>query len=342
MDKISLAKFSKICFVWGGTWGHVTPIVALVAQHREHRLKYMWLGGSDSFEEREAKKEKIDFFPILTLQLSSIFSPAVLLYPIVLIKWIYDARKILVKEKPDLIFSKWWPGALAVGIVSWLLRIPLWMHESDTVPGISSQIMWFIADRVFLGFDSARKHYRDSKCTVVWQIIHPDLRMLPKGFHYWKTTKNHVLVACGSQWSKSIFNAIINTCKYIDVEWIVLLGTLNQDARERFHEFQNITLYDWIDPHTFGSILKDTQLLITRGSATTLAESDIFSVRKVIIPLPTSSMQHQWYNAQWYVTNRDDILIEEDNLKEIPNVITKTLGADIIERTMERKLDFLR
>lgn len=126
------------------------------------------------------------------------------------------------------------------------------------------------------------------------------------------------------------------------MEWIVLLGTLNQDARERFHEFQNITLYDWIDPHTFGSILKDTQLLITRGSATTLAESDIFKVRKLIIPLPSSSMQHQWYNAKWYATNRDDILLEEDKIKELPNIITKTLGADIIERTMERKLDFLR
>ncbi len=53
-------------------------------------------------------------------------------------------------------------------------------------------------------------------------------------------------------------------------------------------------------------------------------------------------MQHQFYNAQWYAANRDDILLEEENIKELANIITKTLGADIIERTMERKMDFLR
>ncbi len=101
--------------------------------------------------------------------------------------------------------------------------IPLWIHESDTVPGATSQVLGLIAERVFLGFDNARKYYRDYKCTLVGQILHPDLRKLPKDFHYWKTTKNHILVVCGSQGSKNIFNAIINTCKYIDVEWIVLL-----------------------------------------------------------------------------------------------------------------------
>ena len=53
-------------------------------------------------------------------------------------------------------------------------------------------------------------------------------------------------------------------------------------------------------------------------------------------------MNHQFYNAQWFVDNRDDILLEEENLKELPNIITKTLGEDIIERTMEKQLDFLK
>ena len=342
MEKISLAKFSKIAFVWGGTGGHVTPIISLIHQHESHRLKYLWLGWINTLEEREAKKEKIDFFPITTMRRSSYLSPLILLYPFTLIIGIYQARKILVQEKPDLVFSKGWPWSLAVGIASWFLMIPLWIHESDTMPWIASQFLGMIAERVYLGFDSARKYYRDKKCYLIGQIVSPYLYLPPKDFHYWKTTKNHILVVCGSQWSKNIFDAIINTCKYLDVEWIVLLGTLNQDARERFHEFQNISLYDWIDPHTFSSILKNTQLIITRGSATTLSESDIFKVRKIIIPLPWSSMNHQYYNAKWYKENRDDILLEEENIKELPDIITKTLGADIIEKTMERDSNFLR
>lgn len=342
MEKISLVKFSKIAFVWGGTGGHVTPIISLIHQHESHRLKYIWIGGSNSLEEREAKKEKIEFFPIETMRRWSFISLGMLLYPFILILGIYQARKILVKEKPELIFSKWWPWSLAVWIANWFLMIPLWIHESDTIPWIGSQFLWLIAERVYLGFDSARKYYRDKKCYLIGQIIHPNFYLPAKDFHYWKTTKNHILVICWSQWSKHIFDAIIQWCKYLDVEWIVLLGTLNQDAREKFHEFQNISLYDWIDPHTLASIFRDTQLIVTRGSATTLSESDLFKVRKIIIPLPWSSMNHQYHNAKWYKDNRDDILLEEDSIKELPDIITRTLGADIIEKTMERDSNFLR
>jgi UDP-N-acetylglucosamine--N-acetylmuramyl-(pentapeptide) pyrophosphoryl-undecaprenol N-acetylglucosamine transferase len=342
MERISLARFSKIAFVWGGTGWHVTPIVSLIHQHQSHRLKYIWIGWANSMEEKEAAREKVDFFSIALIKLVSITSPMTLLWPLYLIIGTFQARKILLREKPDLVFSKWWPGALSVVLASKLLMIPVWMHESDTKPTLVSQLIGALAERVFLGFKDGGVFFRESKCTLIWQIIHPDFHLPPKEFRYWKTTKSHILVACGSQWSKKIFESIINNCKYIDVEWIVLLGTLNQNFREQFQGFQNITLYDWIDPHTFASILRGTNLLITRGSATTLAESDLFAIKKVIIPLPSSSMQHQYFNARWYKENKDDILLEESNIKELPNIITKTLGADIIDQSMKRSNDFLR
>ncbi len=342
MERISLTRFGKIAFVGGGSGGHITPITSLIHQHEAHHLKYMWIGWRNSMEETEAKKEWVPFFSISMLKWVTFTNPLILLYPFFLIKWAYDARKILLVEKPDLIFSKGWPGSLSVGIAAWLLMIPLWIHESDTVPGFSNQILGLWAERVFIGFQSGTKYFRDTKCTLTWQIVHPDFFKPPKEFHYWKTKKSHVLVACGSQWSKNIFNAIVKMCRYIDVEWIVLLGTLNKDAREKFQGFQNITIYDWIDPHTYASILKDTQLLVTRGSATTLAESDLFKVRKLIIPLPWSSMNHQYWNAKWYADNKEDTLLEESDIKELPKIIAKTLWADIIDRTMERQNDFLR
>lgn len=342
MERISLTRFSKIAFVWGGTGGHVTPITSLIQQHKSHRLKYLWIGWSDSMEEKEAKKEKIDFFPISVLKWVTFTSPQILLYPLYLIIGVFQARKILLEQKPDLVFSKWWPGALAVALASRLLMIPLWMHESDTRPSFASQIIGALSERVFLGFKDGGTFFRESKCTLIGQIIHPDFHLPPKEFRYWKTTKSHVLVACWSQGSKNIFEALIRSCKYIDVEWIVLLGTLNQNFREQFQGFQSITLYDWIDPHTFASILRGTDLLVTRGSATTLAESDLFNIKKLIIPLPSSSMQHQYFNAKWYKENKDDIMLEESNIKELPNIITKTLGADIIDQSMKRDNDFLR
>jgi hypothetical protein len=50
-------------------------------------------------------------------------------------------------------------------------------------------------------------------------------------------------------------------------------------------------------------------------------------------------MQHQYFNARWYKENKDDILLEESNIKELPNIITKTLGADIIDQSMKPSRD---
>ena len=233
-------------------------------QHRETTIQFLWIGGKDSLEEKEAFKENIAFDVISTLKLSTIFSPKIILYPFILIKGIFEARKILLREKPDLIFSKGGPGSLAVGIASWLLMMPLWIHESDTIPGRNNRILGYIAERIFLGFDTTKKFFPEYKCRTVGQILSPDLQKTPKDFRYWKTGKTHILVICGSQGSKNVFDAIIKYCDKLDVEWTILLGLLNRDSRGGFHKFKNINLYEWIDAHTLGSILSKTNLVITR------------------------------------------------------------------------------
>ncbi len=340
---ISFAKYNKIAFVWGGTGGHVTPIVALIHEHSHINLDYLWIGGKNSLESEEANKEKIRFFPIQTLKISTVWSWKTLIYPFVLIRGIFQARAVLLAQKPDIVFSKGWPGSVSVGIAAWMLMIPLWIHESDTIPGKSNIILGFLAERIFLGFDISRKHFQDLKCTVVGQIIDPDISKPPKDYRYWKTPKNHILVICGSQGSRDVFRAIAETCRPLDVEWIILLGLLNKDERALFHGFQNITLYDWIDAHTLGSILSKTDLVITRGSATSLAEVDLFKKKKIIIPLPWSSDNHQYHNALWYRENRGDIILENrDMMKKLQQTITNTLSGVVIGRTMERNDDFLR
>lgn len=205
--------------------------------------------------------------------------------------------------------------------------IPLWIHESDTVPGWSNRFLGRIATNIYLGFDVARKYFDGKKCMVVGQIIDPDIHKPNQTYRYWKTKKNHILVICGSQGSRNVFRAISETCRYMDVEWIVLLGRLNKDSRHLFTGFQNITLYDWIDVRTLGAILEDTNLVVTRGSATSLAEIDLFKKKKIIVPLPWSSQNHQYYNALWYRDNRDDIVLEEHLLKtHLQKTITAALS----------------
>jgi UDP-N-acetylglucosamine--N-acetylmuramyl-(pentapeptide) pyrophosphoryl-undecaprenol N-acetylglucosamine transferase len=113
--------------------------------------------------------------------------------------------------------------------------------------------------------------------------------------------EKHILVICGSQGSRAVFEAIVEQFgKDNPYEWIIALGKLNVDMKSDFQTMGNMQALDWISQEDIAHLLENTDLAITRGSATTLAEIDVFGVKKIIIPLPYSADNHQYYNAREY------------------------------------------
>lgn len=70
--------------------------------------------------------------------------------------------------------------------------------------------------------------------------------------------------------------------------------------RDAWKNFPHIQVLDWLDKTDQYSVFSGTDIAITRGSATTLAELDAFQIKKIIIPLPHAARNHQYYNAQEY------------------------------------------
>lgn len=336
--KETFSKYETIILIGWWTGWHIQPIVNVAKELKGKEI--LWIGGKNSNEEEEALNAKIPFKSIYTLKLSTTKSPKVLLYPFSLLRWIMEAWIILRNwRKNSCVFSKGWPGSVAVGLAAWSLWIPIYIHESDTIPGRSNRILGKIATRVFLGFEQAKKYFDGWKCEVVGQILHSHFgpqaeignqikewkkeevdeenRFVP---HYdrahivWKTQKPHILVICGSQWAKSVFEAILNQFqKDTEYEWIIALGKLNSGMREYFEKMKDAQAFDWIPQEKIAELLSDTALVITRGSATTLAEIDTFKVKKIIIPLPYAANNHQYWNAKEY-EKTGDIILEQKNI----------------------------
>ncbi|MBB1554116.1 UDP-N-acetylglucosamine--N-acetylmuramyl-(pentapeptide) pyrophosphoryl-undecaprenol N-acetylglucosamine transferase [Candidatus Gracilibacteria bacterium] len=333
MEKIlnELEKFEKIILVGGGTGGHISPIIALhsMLSHQFSHQQFLWIGGKKSEEQKEAEKSQIPFVGIPILKLTTTRSSKTLLYPFFLLKSIFSAYKILKSEQKNTpkiaIFSKGGPGALAIGLAGKILGIPVYIHESDTIPGRSNLQMAKISEKIFLGFELAKKFFPQNSCEVVGQILDPKLfEKNPNQTIFWKTTKKHILVICGSQGAKSVFEAISRSCQNLDAEWIVVLGKLNADMRPHFEQFQNIQILDWLEKSEQNHIFLETDIAITRGSATTLAELDFFDIQKIIIPLPSAAKNHQFFNAKEYKAH-GDTLLEQKNLSQLRETIESFL-----------------
>ncbi len=341
----TLLKYKKIILVGWGTGWHIQPIVSLVKHIRNTHgiIDFTWIWWIDSQEEKTAKNDNIQFQSIPTLKLSTTKSFKILLYPSVLIQWILEARKKLKnleKENNNIaVFSKWWPGSVAIGIAAWSLSIPLFIHESDTIPWRSNILLEKIATKVFLGFESAKQYFDAKKCEVVGQILDPIFSVQPtklptyQATMAWNTNKPHILVICGSQGAKTVFEAIIQQfSRNTDYEWIIALGKLNSEMKQDFDTIPNTQVLEWIEQTDIAHLIQDTDLAITRWSATTLAEltsfqnseSTINNPQLIIIPLTLAARNHQFYNAKEYEKIGHTILKQKD-IKELKNTVRTLL-----------------
>ncbi|MBC7498667.1 UDP-N-acetylglucosamine--N-acetylmuramyl-(pentapeptide) pyrophosphoryl-undecaprenol N-acetylglucosamine transferase [Candidatus Gracilibacteria bacterium] len=325
----TLSQYDKIVLVGGGTGGHIQPIVSLVHSLDIESNNYLWIGGADSTEEKTAKENDIEFQSIPTLKLETTRSWRSLLYPFYTIAGFWRARQILqVQEKTEeniAVFSKGGPGSVAIGLAAWSLYIPLHIHESDTVPGRSNKILAKFANTIFLGFASAGKYFDTKKCEIVGQILDPMFEGQVSSIKHkieWKTSKKHILVICGSQGSRAIFEEIVkNYAGNDEYEWIISLGKLNTRMKKNFEKIPDCQALEWIAQIDIAHLIQDTDLAITRGSATTLAELTAFqSVKLVIIPLPYSAGNHQYYNALEYEKMGHRVL-EQKNLHQLTETI---------------------
>ena len=64
---------------------------------------------------------------------------------------------------PDIAFSKGGPGALPVLTACRFYNIPIIIHDSDAIPGLTNTVSGKFARQIELGFASAKKFFPASK-----------------------------------------------------------------------------------------------------------------------------------------------------------------------------------
>lgn len=314
----------KIVLTWGWTGWHITPLVSIYNKLKDNKdLDFFWIGEFDSLEEKIANENWIRFYPIKAWKLRRYFSLKTIIEPFNIISWIISSYKILKKEKPSIIFSKWWYVSLPVAIAAKILKIKLYLHESDTIPWLANRLVGKFADKVFLGFEMAKKFFWKEKTQVVWQLLNPVLFENPIKL----TSKNNdtnLLIIAWSQGSTRIFKNILENIMYLKQYNIyVVLGSLNAYLKKDFERYPNCKVYEFIDQKELASLFDIADIWITRAWATSIAELEAFNIKQIIVPLKESANNHQYFNALEYSIKWKWIMVEEKNLSSLVTEIKK-------------------
>lgn len=96
----------KIVLTGGGTAGHVTPNIALMPALKKAGYEISYIGSYDGIERRLIEELNIPYYGISSGKLRRYFDLKNFTDPFKVIKGFFEAKKLMKKLKPDVVFSK--------------------------------------------------------------------------------------------------------------------------------------------------------------------------------------------------------------------------------------------
>jgi UDP-N-acetylglucosamine--N-acetylmuramyl-(pentapeptide) pyrophosphoryl-undecaprenol N-acetylglucosamine transferase len=338
----------RILLTGGGTGGHIYPILAVAEELQmivgQAKLDLRYFGAPGPYQ---------NLLETNGIKVSKIFSAKLRRYfdfrnfidiPILLPLSIVQTFWRVFWFMPDVLFSKGGPSSLPVVLACKFYRIPIIIHDSDSIVGLANQIAIRFADRIAVSFKAAinfllekypkKREKLSGKITLVGNPIRRSLisadildsATAKKNFGF-NPEKPVILVIGGSQGAVKINDFMLEIAE----ELIKNYQVLHQTGVKNFEGFKNelnIIFKNYSEEEKtrykivayFEKDLKDAysaaDLIISRASSGSIFENATFAKPSILIPLPSEVVgNHQISNAYEYAKTAAAIVIEEPNLK---------------------------
>mgnify|MGYP000675786468 FL=1 len=323
----------RVIFACAGTGGHVNPAIAIarIIQKNEKDSQFLFIGTKNGLENKLVKNAGFEIVHIRTGKL---------LRKLTLknVKAIFDTYagigesiKILKDFKPDLVIGTGGYICGPVMLAAKKLEIPYMLHESNAYPGVSVKLLAKKAKYVMLGFEDAKNRLKRQDNLIYtgtpakfnideFDSLKKDESK--KEFNIEKINKKIVLVTCGSQGAKKINETVIQmVAKKKSKEYFIVLvtGEATYDSmRKELDELkiENESEYIKLEKFVFNmdKMYKACDMCITRAGAMTITELALAARPAILVPLPTATENHQYYNAKVLENARAGKIIEQKDL----------------------------
>lgn len=326
----------RICLTGGATGGHFFPLVFVarelkkIAQEKKLPLKIFYLG-SKPFNEELLKNEDIEVHLLPQVKLRKYFSfknfVDILKFPFNFVLAFFYLFKFL----PNIIFSKGGPGSLGVVLAGWILRIPIVIHESDALPGLTNRISSFFAKKIFLAFQEATPYFSNKKVEVVGQPVDIDMIQEPAILEDYKRYgldphRKVILIIGGSQGSQFLNDLVVDSLPdLLDLAQVVhitgakhfkdtylraqtVLKTKKPQKINDYHGFHSLPNEEII------YLMKIADLIISRAGSSSIFEIAAVQKPSILIPIDKNTAGlHQSLNATIYFKYNACLILEEKN-----------------------------
>jgi UDP-N-acetylglucosamine--N-acetylmuramyl-(pentapeptide) pyrophosphoryl-undecaprenol N-acetylglucosamine transferase len=327
-----MKKKFKIAIATGGTGGHIFPALALVEMLEKDRQAYLILADRRFLNFKSQFPKNLNYKIIHSSSLagapiSKIAGAMQILFGIL------QAMLAMYKDKPDLLVSFGGYPSFPTMVAARMLRIPLLIHEPNSIVGRASKLFLKSAAAVSISF----KNTTGLNGANPERLFHTGTPIRSKilaarKMKYPALTTNgkiHILILGGSQGAK-IFGDVIPEAVVLLEEKLKRRLSIHQQCRpegletlKAFYKHNNLraevkSFFDNIEQG-----LGKAHLIIARSGALTVSELIAVGRPSLLVPFAAAMDNHQAFNAMELEKNKAAVVILEEHFT--PKNLARTL-----------------
>ncbi len=345
----------KIVLTGGGTAGHFYPLIAIaeevnkIAEEENLLRPELYYFSVDPHDAKALFDNAVVFKRVFAGKARLYFSLLNFLDKGKLAFGILKALWDMYFLYPDVVVSKGGYASVPAVFAARMLKIPIVVHESDTVPGRANMWAARFAARIAVSWPEAYEYFPAEKTACTGQPVRAQLLIPEKhGAHeFLKLRKDMpvILVLGGSQGATAMNEALISILPQLVKKYQVL----HQTGMKNFDEIsvlasvvlKSVEEKNAYKPFGYLTLLAmkmaagAADLVVSRAGST-IFEIAAWGKPSILIPIQESNGDHQRKNAFSYARRGAATVIEEKNMT--PSVLFSEISKIMEQGDLQEKM----
>ncbi len=324
----------------GGTGGHVYPAMAVADSLLEKGWQIVWLCTEGGMENRLITDKPYEKRMITMKGVRGNGLLGWLKLPMRLFVAFKQAMAGLRQTKPNVVLGMGGFAAFPGGIMAKLLRIPLVIHEQNSVAGLTNKLLAKVANVTLAAFPSAF----GEKAQLVGNPVRQNIVNVaaPAARFEGRSGPLRVLVVGGSLGAKALNELLPEAISGLNSDVIEVMhqaGEKHITALEAAYAQAQVNVKTVAFIQDMAAAYSWADLVICRSGALTVAELSAAGVASVLVPFPFAVDDHQTGNGQYLVENDAALMLQQkvltvEKIKQLILKITRDECLDMAKNAL--------
>ena len=334
-----------VAIACGGTGGHLFPGLAVAARLKQRGCDVALLISPKDVDQNAVKSAsgmEIFTLPAVGLQNRNYFS-----FARSFVKSLFAARKIFRQRRPSAVLAMGGFTSAPPIFVAKDMGVKTFLHESNTIPGRANRLLARFVDEAFVGFPEAAARLKARKVTPTGTPVRPEFQVRDAGECRialgLDAERLVILVVGGSQGASGLNTMVLSALPLLEQknwQWLHLTGAI--DFERVKSAYAALGLSAVIRPFLaeMDLALGAATAAVSRAGASSLAEMAAMRLPSLLVPLPTSADNHQFFNARIYAMSGAARLLEQKDStpEKVAAILVELVEDDSVRAKMNAAL----